>query len=250
MPMPTSPRTFATSCGKWSASIRSANARPASSTSWICCSTRATCCSTTARAPNCSTTFSASSSTSFRTPTRSRPKSCSCWRRPTPPSAIGGKRSRRPANCTWSAIRSSPFIDFDAPTRACSTASAARYRRRRGIAEAARQHAQYRHHPGVRQRGLRGDHLRLPAARRRRARSGRPAQRDRAADAGALRHEAISPTTQIEDCSPGAVAAFIQWLTTESGWKVRDQSTGERVYRCRPSTSAFSSAASPTSEST
>jgi ATP-dependent helicase/nuclease subunit A len=34
---------------------------------------------------------------------------------------------------------------------------------------------------------------------------------------------------RIESCSPGAVAAFIHWLTTESGWKVRDQSTGARV---------------------
>ena len=30
---------------------------------------------------------------------------------------------------------------------------------------------------------------------------------------------------RIEQCSPNAVAAFIQWLTTESGWKVRDRST-------------------------
>jgi ATP-dependent exoDNAse (exonuclease V) beta subunit len=34
---------------------------------------------------------------------------------------------------------------------------------------------------------------------------------------------------RIEACSPGAVAAFIQWLCTESGWKVRDRSTGVRV---------------------
>ena len=34
---------------------------------------------------------------------------------------------------------------------------------------------------------------------------------------------------RIEECSPNAVAAFIQWLTTESGWMVRDQSTGTRV---------------------
>jgi len=32
---------------------------------------------------------------------------------------------------------------------------------------------------------------------------------------------------KIEECSPGTVAAFIQWLCTESGWKVRDRSTGE-----------------------
>jgi ATP-dependent exoDNAse (exonuclease V) beta subunit len=32
---------------------------------------------------------------------------------------------------------------------------------------------------------------------------------------------------RIEGCSPNAVAAFIQWLTTESGWKVRDRSSGE-----------------------
>ena len=34
---------------------------------------------------------------------------------------------------------------------------------------------------------------------------------------------------RIEQCSPNAVAAFIQWLTTESGWKVRDRSTGAWV---------------------
>ena len=34
---------------------------------------------------------------------------------------------------------------------------------------------------------------------------------------------------RIEDCSPNAVAAFIQWLCTGSGWTVRDQSTGGRV---------------------
>jgi ATP-dependent exoDNAse (exonuclease V) beta subunit len=31
---------------------------------------------------------------------------------------------------------------------------------------------------------------------------------------------------KIEECSPGAVAAFIDWLCKESGWKVRDRSTG------------------------
>jgi ATP-dependent helicase/nuclease subunit A len=34
---------------------------------------------------------------------------------------------------------------------------------------------------------------------------------------------------QIEECSPNAVAAFIHWLTTESGWTVRDLATGARV---------------------
>jgi ATP-dependent exoDNAse (exonuclease V) beta subunit len=34
---------------------------------------------------------------------------------------------------------------------------------------------------------------------------------------------------RIEACSPNAVAAFIQWLCNESGWTVRDQSTGARV---------------------
>ncbi|HUB78937.1 MAG TPA: UvrD-helicase domain-containing protein [Bryobacteraceae bacterium] len=34
---------------------------------------------------------------------------------------------------------------------------------------------------------------------------------------------------RIEACSPNAVAAFIQWLCRESGWTVRDQSSGERV---------------------
>jgi len=34
---------------------------------------------------------------------------------------------------------------------------------------------------------------------------------------------------KIEECSPNAVAAFIQWLCTESGWTVRDRSTGARV---------------------
>src|SRR6185295_6248040 len=34
---------------------------------------------------------------------------------------------------------------------------------------------------------------------------------------------------RIEQCSPNAVAAFIQWLCSESGWKVRDRSTGTWV---------------------
>ncbi|MDR3700952.1 MAG: UvrD-helicase domain-containing protein [Candidatus Sulfopaludibacter sp.] len=34
---------------------------------------------------------------------------------------------------------------------------------------------------------------------------------------------------RIEECSPHAVAAFIHWLCTESGWTVRDRSTGARV---------------------
>ncbi len=34
---------------------------------------------------------------------------------------------------------------------------------------------------------------------------------------------------KIEECSPGAVAAFIEWLRKESGWKVRDRSTGDWV---------------------
>ena len=33
----------------------------------------------------------------------------------------------------------------------------------------------------------------------------------------------------IESCSPNCVAAFIHWLVTDSGWKVRDRSTGEWV---------------------
>jgi ATP-dependent exoDNAse (exonuclease V) beta subunit len=32
---------------------------------------------------------------------------------------------------------------------------------------------------------------------------------------------------KILECSPDAVAAFIEWLVIESGWKVRDRSTGE-----------------------
>jgi ATP-dependent helicase/nuclease subunit A len=34
---------------------------------------------------------------------------------------------------------------------------------------------------------------------------------------------------KIEECSPAAVAAFIEWLCRESGWKVRDRSTGAWV---------------------
>ena len=34
---------------------------------------------------------------------------------------------------------------------------------------------------------------------------------------------------RIEECSPAAVAAFIDWLCADSGWKVRDRSTGEWV---------------------
>lgn len=34
---------------------------------------------------------------------------------------------------------------------------------------------------------------------------------------------------KIEECSPNAVAAFIEWLWKESGWKVRDRSTGEWI---------------------
>jgi ATP-dependent exoDNAse (exonuclease V) beta subunit len=34
---------------------------------------------------------------------------------------------------------------------------------------------------------------------------------------------------KIEECSPNAVAAFIEWLCRESGWKVRDRSTGEWI---------------------
>jgi ATP-dependent helicase/nuclease subunit A len=34
---------------------------------------------------------------------------------------------------------------------------------------------------------------------------------------------------KIEECSPAAVAAFIEWLCTESGWRVRDRSTGDWV---------------------
>ena len=34
---------------------------------------------------------------------------------------------------------------------------------------------------------------------------------------------------RIEQCSPSTVAAFIQWLCRDSGWKVRDRSTGAWV---------------------
>ncbi|HJT88093.1 MAG TPA: UvrD-helicase domain-containing protein, partial [Bryobacteraceae bacterium] len=34
---------------------------------------------------------------------------------------------------------------------------------------------------------------------------------------------------RIEECSPSAVAAFIEWLCSDSGWKVRDRSTGEWI---------------------
>lgn len=34
---------------------------------------------------------------------------------------------------------------------------------------------------------------------------------------------------KIDECSPNAVAAFIEWLTTESGWQVRDRSSKEWV---------------------
>jgi ATP-dependent exoDNAse (exonuclease V) beta subunit len=34
---------------------------------------------------------------------------------------------------------------------------------------------------------------------------------------------------RIDECSPNAVAAFIEWVCKESGWTVRDRSTGARV---------------------
>ncbi|HTS26151.1 MAG TPA: UvrD-helicase domain-containing protein [Bryobacteraceae bacterium] len=34
---------------------------------------------------------------------------------------------------------------------------------------------------------------------------------------------------KIEECSPGTVAAFIEWLSDESGWTVRDRTSGKRV---------------------
>jgi ATP-dependent exoDNAse (exonuclease V) beta subunit len=34
---------------------------------------------------------------------------------------------------------------------------------------------------------------------------------------------------RIDECSPNAVAAFIEWLWKDSGWTVRDRSSGERV---------------------
>jgi ATP-dependent exoDNAse (exonuclease V) beta subunit len=34
---------------------------------------------------------------------------------------------------------------------------------------------------------------------------------------------------KIDACSPNAVAAFIEWMCRESGWTVRDRSTGSRV---------------------
>jgi ATP-dependent exoDNAse (exonuclease V) beta subunit len=34
---------------------------------------------------------------------------------------------------------------------------------------------------------------------------------------------------KIDGCSPNAVAAFIEWLWRDSGWTVRDRSTGERM---------------------
>jgi ATP-dependent exoDNAse (exonuclease V) beta subunit len=34
---------------------------------------------------------------------------------------------------------------------------------------------------------------------------------------------------RIEECSPNTVAAFVQWLCQESGWKVRDRSTREWI---------------------
>jgi ATP-dependent exoDNAse (exonuclease V) beta subunit len=34
---------------------------------------------------------------------------------------------------------------------------------------------------------------------------------------------------KIDGCSPNAVAAFIEWLCNDSGWTVRDRSTGDRV---------------------
>jgi ATP-dependent exoDNAse (exonuclease V) beta subunit len=34
---------------------------------------------------------------------------------------------------------------------------------------------------------------------------------------------------KIDACSPNAVAAFIEWMWKESGWTVRDRSTGERT---------------------
>ena len=55
---------------------------------------------------------------------------------------------------------------------------------------------------------------------------------------------------KIDACSPNAVAAFIQWLCNESGWKVRDRVDQERGSASARSTSAFSSAASPISART
>src|ERR1035441_7908919 len=40
---------------------------------------------------------------------------------------------------------------------------------------------------------------------------------------------AVYANVQIDACSPNAVAAFIQWLCQESGWKVRDRATGTWV---------------------
>ena len=48
---------------------------------------------------------------------------------------------------------------------------------------------------------------------------------------------------KIDGCSPNAVAAFIQWLCNESGWKVRDRVSKALGRRPTPSMSASSSAA-------
>jgi ATP-dependent exoDNAse (exonuclease V) beta subunit len=39
---------------------------------------------------------------------------------------------------------------------------------------------------------------------------------------------------KIEECSPNAVAAFIEWLCRESGWKVRDRSSSEKWIAIQP----------------
>src|ERR1019366_65613 len=114
----------ATSSGKWWASISRRSSAPGSSISWTCCCARATCCGTTERAPIWHASTSGPSSTNSRTPTRCRPKFCSCWPLGTPPSAIGARRGRRPESSTWWATPNNPSTDSAAPTPGSSNASA------------------------------------------------------------------------------------------------------------------------------
>ena len=229
--MPISRRRCAPRCGTWWSATTNSSAAPESWTSSICCFWLAIWC---ARMPKsaaiCRTDSRTSSSMSFRTPILCRPSFCCCSPPTIRPNPTGWRRRPNPASCSRWAIRSSRSINSAAPTWCCIATFATGWPRARSAwcssppasARCARSRSASTRHsrPRCRTTPL---PVRPPI---RRSTATRPAI-DGQPNVVTLPVPRPYGSTRvskmaINECLPGAIVAYVEWLTRESGWKVRD----------------------------
>ena len=183
------------------------------------------CCGTTARARNCSSVYQRIFVDEFQD-TDPLQAEILLLLAADPPSAIGEGAPARQA------VRGGrpEAVDLPVPPRrraAVSTRICRELRRRASASEELTSSTRSTDgDPGVRQRGVRAARFRITCRSRAASEGPRSSRRSSRCPCRSRTARAICRTSRSRSARPNAVAAFIEWLCDESGWKVRDRSTG------------------------